>query len=138
VSGELSERDVADLADGLHVLLKVQRRVSSEVPGCIPPEGQWPDRHALAEYSLALVDEVLELVRELPTYKRWKLRTGEVDVERIVDEFADVLAFVGIMLVYLKSGAGINVADLAEAYAEKTRVNVERIAGRVVGYGTGE
>lgn len=90
------------------------------------------DPDTLARYGVALQIEVSEFVNELP-WKVWKRK--DPDVDRVVDEFADVLAFLGTW-VNLLGLMGISPTRLALAYAEKTRVNQARIIdGTVPGYG---
>jgi dimeric dUTPase (all-alpha-NTP-PPase superfamily) len=105
--------------------------VSSLVEGCIPETGEKATPDQLRTYFLALNVELMELLQEL-SWKPWK-NTKQIDEARVADEFADVLAFLGIIVVYLDS-LGVPPSVLASAYAIKSRVNVERLLGKVAGY----
>lgn len=117
-----------DLANGLDALVTVQKLVSAPVPGAIPVGTQRPSKDAVRTYTLALMVEVAEWVQTLD-YKAWhpgseaKLRESN---ERVADEWADILAFIGILVVYMEQ-LGIETEDLAEAYVRKSAVNIERI-----------
>lgn len=84
-------------------------------------------------FGLALIQEINEFINELPRWKPWK-REKEVDRERIADEFADILAFLGMFISWADQ-LGISTQDLAEAFIKKSRVNVQRLTGNVEGYG---
>lgn len=93
-----------------------------------------PSKDNIRQYSLAMIDEVLEYIRELG-WKDWKLPRVP-DPTRVVDEFADILAFMGVLLQYGIELTGTTVGDFAEAYRRKTLVNIERInEAKVEGYG---
>ncbi len=83
--------------------------------------------------ALAICAEAIEVADELG-WKPWKL-DAEVDVERCLDEFADLTAFFGTMAAYVMLRCDVGPEALAEAYFKKTAVNRERFAGRVNGYG---
>lgn len=123
---------VDDLAEGLWQLLDTQQQVSSRVPDCIPELGDRPTKQMVANYGHALIHEVGELMDEL-SWSPWKDQKP-VNRERTLDEFADVLAFLGVLTVYVQRATGATVQEMAEAYLKKTRVNVDRLAGKVDGY----
>lgn len=86
----------------------------------------------VATFSFAMVDEVTELAKELG-WKPWK--SAQVhDRERILDEYADVVAFFGTLTNLVMRATGATAEDLAEAYARKTEVNRSRFRGEVAGY----
>lgn len=118
-----------DLANGLDALATVQKLVSAPVPGAIPVGTQHPSKDAVRTYTLALMVEVAEWVQTLD-YKPWKNSDLQSDLreskERVADEFADILAFLGILVVYMEQ-FGINTEDIAAAYAAKSAENVRRI-----------
>ena len=93
----------------------------------------------LAVYGQALSIEVSEFLNELP-WKPWKTANFKTVLENrdvredIAFEFADILAFLGAWISILNT-LGISPFELAEAYAEKTRINHARFAGEVEGYG---
>lgn len=122
-----------DLAAGLETLVRMQHHVSRHVPGAIPPDGFPADKDAVRTYFLALMGEVYELLQTLD-WKPWKLPTVP-ERHRIMDEYADVLAFLGIITTYVMRAASCDEQELAAAYQLKSQVNLERIAGRVAGYG---
>jgi len=120
-----------ELEAGINLLKVTQEVVSSTLPGCIPDPGVDPTPDQLRTYFLALNVELGELLQEL-NWKPWK-ESKAINKARVVDEFADVLAFTGILLVYLDR-LGITTEDLAAGYAAKTSVNIQRLTGQVDGY----
>jgi NTP pyrophosphatase (non-canonical NTP hydrolase) len=122
---------IYDVYGGLKALMVIQNQVSGMVIGAIPPIGQTPTKAQVTTYFLAMMVEVGELVQEL-NWKPWK-ETFEPDPKKVADEFADILAFLGLILVYLRAH-GITPFDLADAYETKTRTNIDRFSGKVAGY----
>lgn len=80
-----------------------------------------------------MVAEVVELVTAM-SWKPWK-HAGPESKERILDELADVLAFLGNLVVYVAKETGCTADEIALAYARKANVNVQRAQGQVEGYG---
>lgn len=115
------------LSEGLALLALNQTTISQGDLGCIPPEGQAPSKDAVRSYMLALMIEVAEFTQELD-WKPWKEKLL-VDTERVADEFADILAFLGIIIVYLDR-MGIPPGMLARAYNKKSKVNIDRFISR--------
>ena len=97
------------------------------------------DRHQVALYSVAMIDEVLELAREIG-WKDWKPapKMDEVRAELVLREMADVIAFFGTWVDIALEVTGFAEFDLADAYLEKVAVNLDRFAGKVDGYGVNE
>jgi len=118
---------VEKLAEGLKVLDDVQSVIGSAIPGWV--EG---DPEFIRTSWLALIVELSELL-QLFNWKQWKDPIAP-DLPRMADEFADVLAFFGYLVVYLRL-AGLDSVDLGKAYAHKTNVNSRRLAGKIPGYG---
>lgn len=119
-----------DLANGLDVLVEMQKQVSSPVPGAIPTGSAWPTKDALRTYTLAMIVEVAEWV-QTTDWKPWKNKSEDAhiwDVYRTSDEFADILAFLGILLYYMEQW-NISTEDIAAAYMRKSAENVRRING---------
>lgn len=117
-----------DLANGLDVLVEMQKQVSLPVPGAIVTGTAWPTKDAVRTYTLAMIVEVAEWVQTLD-YKAWKpgveARPRE-ESERVADEWADVMAFMGILMHYMEQW-GLTTEDLAAAYIRKSAENVRRI-----------
>jgi hypothetical protein len=111
---------------GLAKLREVQRLVSSKSPDSPIPvlSGDTPTRDHIRSYFLATIVELVELMNEL-NWKPWTVGERPLNNDRIIDEFADVLAFLGVLVVFLDS-LGISVASLAIGYSEKTDRNLER------------
>jgi NTP pyrophosphatase (non-canonical NTP hydrolase) len=126
---------VCDLALGLGVLVDTQSVVSAGVPGAVTAEVT-PDQ--VRTYAFALISEVVELCDAKDGkglgWKPWAT-PKPVDPQYVAHEVADVLAFLGLILRYAMVSANLSVMDLAEAYRDKTGINVARIAGEVEGYG---
>jgi hypothetical protein len=110
---------------GLTSLRDNQAIVSRPVAGAIPLPGVAIDKDALRTYILAMMIETAEFCQTLP-WKPWK--DGAIDKERTADEFADILAFMGVILVHLNR-MGITPAMLGEAYRKKSVVNIQRFLG---------
>ncbi len=127
----LSKEDVNRLENGLQVLARVQEQVSGMV-GAIPIEGKLATPDQVRTYFLALIRECSELLEEF-NWKPWK-KERAVDHGRASAEFADILAFLGIIIVYMRR-EGVLPGDLADAYAKKSSLNVSRFNGEVDGYG---
>jgi NTP pyrophosphatase (non-canonical NTP hydrolase) len=118
------------LAEALAILVATERLLVVNNP----EGGPTLDKDAVREYAFALCGEVHELADELG-WKSWKL-PREPDHERSKDEFADVLAFLGVMAQLTNTLAGTNCWSLAEQFRAKSRVNIERInEGKHEGYG---
>lgn len=120
------------LAQGLKSLEDTQKLVSGMVSSALPPEGEVPSRDQIRTYFLATVVELVELMNEL-NWKPWKQSEKDIDVVKVADEFADILAFLGVILNYLHS-CGVNTDTLAAQYARKSKVNIDRFNHRVEGY----
>jgi dimeric dUTPase (all-alpha-NTP-PPase superfamily) len=119
------EYDYAAIAAGLHELQRVQEEVSGLVPGALDLTSE-----NLRTYGLALMVEIAEFIQELP-WKPWR-ENRPTDTDRVTDEFADILAFIGLIINYLEQ-MGISHEELAAAYFRKTLVNVERLTPKTPG-----
>lgn len=75
-------------------------------------------------FSLALIVEVTEFLQEF-NWKEWKRNNKVVDRQKVTAEFADIIAFIGTLIVLLNS-AGIHPEELAMAYLSKEAENVNR------------
>lgn len=137
---ELDPNDVEKLADGLEVLLRVQLTVSPSLDG----HALEPSRANKLLYGYALQHEVGELLDVLG-WKPWKANKRP-NRERVLDEFADVLAFLGLIVHYLTqtdvaveegqiTQRPILVDHLAQAYVSKSYENMARARGERDGYG---
>jgi dimeric dUTPase (all-alpha-NTP-PPase superfamily) len=113
------------LTMGLEYLARVQRVVSAPVEGCVVENGQIPTKDQLRTYTLAMMVELTEWLQTLD-WKPWKEKA--IDGERVLDEFADILAFQGILIHYLNC-LGFSAAQIAEAYNRKSIVNMGRFMG---------
>ena len=111
-----------NLANGLNALMHTQSYVS----GILGRETLDPTPENIRTYALALSQEIHEFINELG-WKPWKAQKAR-DRARVLDEFADVLAFVGLFVVYLRA-MGALPTDLAEAYVDKSQVNIKRLEG---------
>lgn len=119
------------IALGLTALATVQSDVSAMVDGALPIDGSVPPINVLT-YGYALIKEITELADELG-WKPWKPRKP-IDQSRVADEFADVLAFLGLITLYVMRLANLEPSDLAAAYLRKSDVNVARFSGKVEDY----
>ena len=126
----IDEYSKRNLAEGLAVLSSTQAAVGSAVPGWVEGEPEF-----VRTTFLALIVEITELL-QLFNWKQWKFPvdiSGTVKGE-MMDEFADVLAFTGYIIIFLGK-LGISPEMLAQAYKAKTEINIPRLGGDVKGYG---
>jgi hypothetical protein len=122
------------VAGGLLQLIAVQRVISAPV---IRSTDHQVNRSYFRDYVLALYVEIGEFLNAT-SWKPWKFEV-EVDQMQIQDEYADILAFLGIGLILLnRLYPNINPDTLAAAYIRKSRINVERAKGNIKGYGMGK
>jgi dimeric dUTPase (all-alpha-NTP-PPase superfamily) len=123
------------LTRGLAVLEEVQAMVSLPVPGAIPAPGELPTKDAVRTYTLAMIVEIAEWVQTLD-YKPWKNHdaTSYITEEEnvVAEEFADILAFLGVLVLYMHR-FGITPAMIAQAYVQKSKVNIQRIDAQIGG-----
>jgi dimeric dUTPase (all-alpha-NTP-PPase superfamily) len=112
-----------NLLSGLQTLVDVQKAVSGLVDA-VPNEGVEATPDQLRSVVLALHVELNELLQQL-NWKPWKKTRNPVHPALVAGEFADILAFLGLLIIYLNR-AGISVEDLTNAYADKTAVNIVR------------
>jgi NTP pyrophosphatase (non-canonical NTP hydrolase) len=97
---------------GLQALVRIQRNVSSNVPDAL--DGS---RRSITDYSFALCEEVHEVARELG-WKAWK-ENRVPDTDRVIEEFADVMAFVGVLLINAAERCDIPAPIFAELIADQ-------------------
>lgn len=109
-------------------LVKFQMGVSES-------DGQeiFPTKANMATYAFALGGEAAELMNEL-NWKPWK-RHHEPNPERVTDEWADLTAFYLLLTGLVCRSTGLTPRDLMQQYFVKSAVNVERLNGRIEGYG---
>jgi hypothetical protein len=119
-------KDIEALTEGLETLRHTQGDVSLPVPGCIPAGGELPTKEAVCTYTLAMIVEITEFIQTLD-WKPWK-KKSKIEREKVIDEFADILAFQGILIYYLNQ-MGITPEDLARGYRDKSIVNIRRFMG---------
>lgn len=79
-------------------------------------------------YVLAAFVELAEFIQVLP-WKPWRDSVKEIDSEKLLDEFADVLAFIGVLITIL-GHLGYTPDDIASAYISKEFVNISRFADK--------
>jgi NTP pyrophosphatase (non-canonical NTP hydrolase) len=108
---------------GLAALADCQGIVSGRVPGAL--DGS---REAVTTYAYGLIEEIHETVREIG-WKPWKDPTPP-NTGRVVEEFADVLAFLGILTINLAGACNLTPLELiwkvAEQYEKTSAVNAQR------------
>jgi dimeric dUTPase (all-alpha-NTP-PPase superfamily) len=122
----LYTQEPLDLALGLSFLANVQAVVSKSVQDAIPEINELPSKDSIRTYVLAMIVELAEFVQTLD-WKPWKNKR-DIDYARVLDEFADVLAFQGILILYMNR-MGLASMDIAEAYNRKSIVNMQRFLG---------
>lgn len=123
LDGQLGQELVDGLSNALALIALNQKTISTGDSECIPADGHLPSKGAVRSYALALMVETAEFIQELD-WKPWK-NGKKVDRNRVADEFADILAFLGILILYLDR-MGIPPGMLANQYREKSKVNIDR------------
>lgn len=86
------------------------------------------EKDTIRTYALALIVEVGEFLQTLD-WKPWKNGKQESD-ERVLDEFADILAFVGVLITQLKA-MGYSCEAITNAYLRKEHENVRRFIRKI-------
>lgn len=114
------------LASGLTHLADTQVVVSLPVKGAVPVTIEQLTKDNIRTYVLAMIIEIAEFTQTLD-WKPWKTKT-DFNPETTADEFADILAFLGLIVYYLNL-MGISSETLARAYNRKSIVNIDRFLG---------
>jgi hypothetical protein len=86
------------------------------------------EKDTIRTYALALIVEVSEFLQTLD-WKPWKNGKQESD-ERVLDEFADILAFVGVLITQLNA-MGYSCEAITNAYLRKEHENVRRFIQKI-------
>jgi len=82
------------------------------------------DKDVLRTYVLATFVELAEFIQVLP-WKPWRESVSGINSEKLLDEFADILAFIGVLITILNN-IGFTPYNIADAYIKKERINIER------------
>jgi len=113
-----------DVLTGLMSLSKIHEGTNCLVDHCgAPLTAVIGEKDVLRTYVLALMVELGEFVQTL-NWKPWR-DVPDKSRDKTLDEFADILAFIGVLLTILKA-RGISTLDITEAYIAKERVNISR------------
>lgn len=75
-------------------------------------------------YVLAAFVELAEFIQVLP-WKPWRDSVRTIDGIKLLNEFADVLAFIGVLITILGE-LGYTPDDIARTYISKEFVNIDR------------
>ena len=97
------------------------------------PQDMNGGKEALNVAFTSLMVELGELAQELDI-KPWKVRNTPPDPFKVADEFADVIAFFGVLMVNIMEQVGLDVYSFAKAFTDKTEINIARAQGKVEGY----
>ena len=87
-------------------------------------DGKYDTSDWIQKKSLALIDEVTELLNEI-NYKWWKNKKP-IDDRAVKEELTDILHFFVSMCI----DAGMTSEELHRIYVEKNRENIARQQGR--------
>lgn len=120
----------AYLSAALNFLEAEQRKLGYYFPGWAEGEPEF-----VRTTFLALIKEVAELM-DWFDWKPWKVGpVGYTEGGKLeaAEEFADVLAFLGYIVLFLDK-RGIQPSALAAAYVRKTAVNHRRLGGLIPGF----
>lgn len=78
----------------------------------------------LRTYVLAIMVELGEFVQTLD-WKPWRKNPRAISRESTLDEMADILAFMGVLLTILQA-RGYSIKEVTNAYENKIHTNVNR------------
>lgn len=113
-----------DLTKGLAAWFRCQELV--EMIGM--PEALDPSNDNIRTYMLAAEEEIHELGREL-NWRPWHAKRPQ-NIDNILKEYSDVLAFVGLLGNYVMSVTGCSHEELAKTFIavchENARVLIEK------------
>ena len=123
------DAQVRRIADGLKDLIALRATALAPLDGI---EGPPATPGNVRTATLAAIVELVELLQEIP-WKSWA-KPKSIDTQKVVHEFADVLAFISLLMNYLEKLADITPEDLAAAYADKMDIVNQRMLGNVEGY----
>jgi hypothetical protein len=108
------------LAIGLRTLFAIHSVISA------PALNKHTPIEDLRTYTLALFVEIGEFLQEFD-WKPW--RTKEARPHKAVEEFADILAFIGVLMnIMILLIPGLSIDKLVVAYMNKVSTIVERMA----------
>lgn len=114
----------ADIADGVRALTRVQRLVEEEGS----PESLEPSGDNVRSCMLAIEEEVHELGREL-NWRPWHA-SRPINREKALKEAGDVLAFVGLLMLYLMELTDVTPDEIAAAYEQVSISNMELLKSK--------
>jgi NTP pyrophosphatase (non-canonical NTP hydrolase) len=119
--------ELGQIASGLDRLKEVQRFVSAQVPDYVTEE---VTNDQVARTCFALTGEIFELAQKLG-WKTWKVNPefDDEQVEAIAEEYADILAWQGLLTLLVCERTGLTPKDLESAYWAKTEKNLRRFEG---------
>jgi dimeric dUTPase (all-alpha-NTP-PPase superfamily) len=114
---------IALVGVGLESMVHAQQIVSANVPNAM--DGS---RQSVVDYAYALCEEVHEAVREVG-WKPWK-EPKQIDTTRVVEEMADVVAFMGVLMINLAKACGVPPGRFAgmvgDQYSMTSHRNIQR------------
>lgn len=124
----MDRQAVLTLSNALGIIEMAEREINLN-----RPQDMNGGKEALNVAFTSLMVELGELAQELDI-KPWKVRNTPPDPFKVADEFADVIAFFGVLMVNIMEQVGLDVYSFAKAFADKTEVNIARAQGKVEGY----
>lgn len=113
------------IEDGIRALRDVHietNKIASHGEGALADVLGNPD--TIRTYVLATIIELAEFIQTLP-WKPWRTSVKEIDDKKILDEFADILAFIGVLITILNN-MGYSPDQIADAYIKKEHINIDR------------
>ena len=106
-----------DVYSGISMLAYVQSYVSQNVPGAL--DGS---RETVVSYMFALDEELHEIARELQ-WRPW--RDPKIpNPDRVIEETADSMAFIGILMVNLAKACGLSLDE----FCRRVSVQYEKVS----------
>ena len=115
------------ISDGLGRIKEVQRIVSAMVPDYVT---ETVTNDQIARTCFALSGEIFELAQKLG-WKTWKAapKLTQKAIDDIAEEYADILAWQGLLTLLVCERTGLTTDELEIAYWNKTEKNMQRFEG---------
>lgn len=130
VDSHVHSLELFKIIEGLEALMVVQAEGASNLPPNLRPYNQEDFRTA----ALGMFVELGELINECH-WKPWRHYDSPTSAERqrVLKELGDVLHFLPWMLHNLATRFNIGPGDVAMAFLEVHRDNIQRFRGEVAG-----
>jgi len=116
----INDHEIEVLTQAFNIMRKVHKMSNADMGGGVNDK-------SVGTFTLALMVECAEFL-QLWNWKPWKKVDKAFKELDVLDEFADILAFVGVLMTILET-KNISPQEIARAYAHKVEVNAQRMLG---------